>query len=119
LRIRWWTLDAVQKTETRPCFPSYPGDEERIVGLHERPHIDRVWVAVVSATIALVCAFVLTLQIRERWLPPEIKSPDQAAHATTGQVAQAAGARILPSDPPLSVEPAPAAPKQAQPANPQ
>ncbi len=87
--------------------------------LHERPHIDRVRLAVISFTIALVCAFVLTLQIRDRWLPPEIKSADQAARGTTGQVAQAAGAQILPTDRRLSVEPAPAGPKQAQPANPQ
>jgi hypothetical protein len=71
-----------------------------------------------SASIALVCAVVLTMQIRDRWHSPEIKVPDQAERATTGKVAHAAGARVLPTDPPLSVEPSPAAPKQAQPANP-
>jgi len=86
--------------------------------LHERPHIDRIRLAVLSAAIALSCAAVLTLQVHDRWQPPEIKSPDQAEHATTGRVAQAAGARILPTDPPLSVEPKPDGPKQAQPANP-
>lgn len=74
--------------------------------------------AVISAVIALACAVVLTLQIRDRWHPPEVKSVDQASHATTGQVARAAGAQILPTDPSLSVEPAPAGPRQAQPANP-
>jgi hypothetical protein len=86
--------------------------------LHERPHIDRVWLAALSVAIALTCAVVLTLQIRDRWQSPDIKTPDQAARETTGQVAQAAGAQILPTDPPLSVEPKPDAPKQAQPANP-
>jgi hypothetical protein len=86
--------------------------------LHEHSHIDRVRLAVISAMIATVCAVVLTLEIRDRWQSPEIKTPDQAAHETTGQVAQAAGAQILPTDPSLSVEPAPAGPKQAQPANP-
>ncbi len=71
-----------------------------------------------SAAIALVCIVVLTLQIRDRWHRPEIKSADQAQHATTGQVAQTAGAKILPTDPSLSVEPSPAGPRQAQPANP-
>ena len=85
--------------------------------MHERPHIDRVRLAVISATIALVCVCALTLQIRYRWLPPEIKSSDEAARTMTGQVAQAAGAQVLPTDPPLSVEPA--EPKQAQPAKPQ
>jgi hypothetical protein len=87
--------------------------------LHERPHIDRARLAAMSAAIALACTAVLTLQIRDRWQSPEIKVPDQAARETTGQVAQAAGAQILPSDPPLSVEPKPDAPRQAQPANPQ
>jgi hypothetical protein len=87
--------------------------------LHERSHIDRARLAAMSAAIALSCAVVLTLQIHDRWQTPEIKSPDQAARATTGQVAQAAGAQILPTDPPLSVEPKPDGPKQAQPANPQ
>jgi hypothetical protein len=42
----------------------------------------------------------------------------QAEHTTIGQTARSAGARILPTDPSLSVEPSPAGPKQAQPANP-
>jgi hypothetical protein len=87
--------------------------------LHERPHIDRARLAAMSAAVALACATVLTLQIRDRWHSPEIKTPGQAAGETTGQVAQAAGARILPTDPPLSVEPKPDGPKQAQPAKPE
>ena len=86
--------------------------------MHERPHIDRARLAAISAAIALVCVVVLTLQIRDRWHSPEIKSADQAQHAITGQVADNAGAKILPTDPSLSVEPSPAGPKQAQPANP-
>ena len=86
--------------------------------MHERPHINRTQIALISAIIALVCIVVLTLQIRDRWHPPEIKSADEARHATTGQVTHAAGAQILPTDPSLSVEPAPAGPRQAQPANP-
>ena len=86
--------------------------------MHERPHINRPQIAALSAAIALACIVVLTLQIRDRWHTPEIKSADQAKQTTTGQVAHAAGARILPTDPSLSAEPAPAGPKQAQPANP-
>ena len=86
--------------------------------MHERPHIDRPRLAAMSAAIALVCIVVLTLQIRDRWHSPEIKSTDQAEHTTTGQSARSAGARMLPTDPSLSVEPSPAGPKQAQPANP-
>lgn len=86
--------------------------------MHERPHIDRSRIAAISAAIAVVCAVVLTFQIRDRWHSPEIKSPDQAARTRTGQVAQAAGAQILPTDRSLAMEPAPAGPKQAQPASP-
>jgi hypothetical protein len=71
-----------------------------------------------SAAIALVCAVVLTMQIRDRWHSPEMKAPGQAERAMTGKVARAAGAQVLPTDPSLSVEPSPAAPKRAQPANP-
>jgi hypothetical protein len=86
--------------------------------LHERPHIDRSRLAAMSAAIALVCIVVLTLQIRDRWHAPEVKPTDQAVHTTTGQAARSAGARMLPTDPKLTVEPSPAGPKQAQPANP-
>ena len=86
--------------------------------MHERPHVDRAYLAALSAAIALVCIVVLTLQIRDRWHSPEIKPADQAQYATTGQVARNAGAKILPTDPSLSVEPSPAGPQQAQPANP-
>ena len=71
-----------------------------------------------SVAIALACAVVLTMQIRDRWHSPEIKTPDEAERAMTGKVAHAAGAQVLPTDPSLSIEPKPAAPKQAQPANP-
>ena len=86
--------------------------------MHERPHIERGRLAVISAAISLVCIVALTMQIRDRWHSPEIKTPDQAERAMTGQVAHAAGAQVLPTDPSLMVEPSPAGPKPAQPANP-
>ena len=86
--------------------------------LYQRPHIDRGWIAAFAAAIALACIVVLTLQIRDRWQSPEIKSADEAKHSTTGQAAREAGARVTPTDPSLSVEPTPAGPKPAQPAAP-
>jgi hypothetical protein len=71
-----------------------------------------------SAAIALVCVVVLTLQIRDRWHSPDIKPTTVAKHTTTGEAAREAGARVLPTDPRLAVEPKPDGPKQAQPANP-
>ncbi|CCD94955.1 conserved exported hypothetical protein [Bradyrhizobium sp. ORS 375] len=81
------------------------------------PH-HRTGLALVSAAIALICMGALTVLVRDRWNPPEIKSAEAARHSTTGQVARAAGARVMPTDPSLAVEPKPEGPKRAQPANP-
>jgi hypothetical protein len=84
--------------------------------MSERPHVDRPRIAATAAAIALVCIVVLALQIRDRWNSPEIKPTAQAEHATTGQAARTSGAKVLPTDPKLKVEPE--APKQVQPADP-
>jgi hypothetical protein len=86
--------------------------------LHERPHINRTRLATIAGAIAFIGIVVLWVQTRDRWNSPEIKSAEQAEHATTGANVGAAGARILPTDPKLRVEPSPAEPKQVQPANP-
>jgi uncharacterized membrane protein YbhN (UPF0104 family) len=86
--------------------------------LHERSHINRTPLVAIAAAIAFICIVVLWVQTRDRWNSPEIKSAEQAEHATTGVNVRAAGARILPTDPKLTVEPSPAEPKQVQPANP-
>ena len=78
----------------------------------------RTGLALVSAAIALLCVGALTMLVRDRWHPPEIKSAEQARQSATGQVARAAGARVMPTDPRLAVEPKPEGPKRAQPANP-
>lgn len=78
----------------------------------------RTGAALVSAAIALGCVGALTVLVRDRWHPPEIKSAEQARLSTTGQVARAAGARVMPTEPSLAFEPKPEGPKRAQPANP-
>jgi hypothetical protein len=78
----------------------------------------RTAVALVSAAIALVCVGALVMLVRDRWHPPEIKSAEQARLSTTGDAARAAGARVMPTDPSLAVEPTPVGPKRAQPADP-
>jgi hypothetical protein len=87
--------------------------------MHERPHINRLGLAVISLAIALVCAAALITQVRYRWNSPEIKTAAEAQHTTTGQAARQAGARISQSEPKPPVEPTPAGPKPAQPANPE
>lgn len=74
--------------------------------------------ATVAAVIAIISVTMLAFLVRDRWHPPEIKSAEAARHSTTGEVARAAGALVLPTDPRLRIEPKPAGPKPAQPANP-
>lgn len=73
---------------------------------------------VTVGAVALVCAVALVFLVRDRWNSPEIKPAEQARVSTTGKVAHAVGAVVLPTDPELDVEPKPAGPKQAQPAIP-
>ena len=86
--------------------------------MHERPHIDRMGLAIVSLVIALACAAVLVMQVSDRWHTPEVKTAAEAQHTTTGQAARQAGARISQSEPKPRLEPTPAGPKPAQPAHP-
>lgn len=72
----------------------------------------------IALTVAVVSVGTLTLLVRDRWHPPEIKSAADARRSETGAAARAVGAMVLPTDPTLSVEPQPSGPKRAQPANP-
>jgi hypothetical protein len=74
-----------------------------------------VWIAVV---VTVVCTGILTLLIYDRWSRPEVKPPELARSTTTGQAANSAGAKVLPTNPKLRVEPTPPAPRPVQPANP-
>jgi hypothetical protein len=90
-----------------------------VIGITNMSHWHtRAGLAAISFAVALLCAGILALLVRDRWHSPEIKTAEQARYGTTGQAAQSAGARVLPTDPKLTVEPTPAGPKQAQPANP-
>lgn len=86
--------------------------------MHERPHINRMGLALTSLAIAVACAMLLIGQVRDRWNVPEVKTAAEAQHTTTGQAARQAGARISQSEPKPAVEPTPAGPEPAQPANP-
>ncbi len=74
--------------------------------------------AVIAFVLAFACAVILTLLIHDRWSRPAVKPAELAKTTTTGQAAQSAGAKVLPTDPKLRVEPTPAAPGSVQPANP-
>ncbi len=90
----------------------------KVIDVSDRRTINRTGLAAISLAIAIICVGVLALLVRDRWNRPEVKSAEQARYATTGQAAQSAGARVLPTDPKLAVEPTPAGPNPAQPPNP-
>jgi hypothetical protein len=51
------------------------------------------------------------------WTKPKVQPAATAHYSTTGDAARAAGAEVKPTDPKLQVEPDPAGPKPAHPAN--
>ena len=55
--------------------------------MHERPHINRLGLALVSLAIAALCAVLLIAQVRDRWQTPEVKTAAEAQRSTTGLAA--------------------------------
>jgi hypothetical protein len=68
-------------------------------------HPRRVVPAAVVIIVTALLIAAIYFQVRDRFLDPEIKTTEQAEHSTTGMVVRDAGARLLPTDPKLSVEP--------------
>jgi hypothetical protein len=83
-----------------------------------RQNDSRIVPVTISLVIAVVCAIILTVMIHDRWTHLEIKSANQTEHATTGSAANKAGAKVMQTDPKLSVGPKPSGPEPIQPANP-
>jgi len=52
------------------------------------------------------------------WNKPKMQPAFMASYNSTGEAAQAAGARVLPTEPKLQVEPEPPMPKPVHPINP-
>ncbi len=88
------------------------------VRMAEERHFSRVGPAIVSVAVAVVCVALLVLLARSSWHRPQVKPPEVAQSTTTGQAARSAGAQVLPTEPKPAIEPTPAAPPPAQPANP-
>lgn len=79
---------------------------------------NRVVPATISFVLSVLFVIAIVFMIHGRWSHPEVKSAEQAEHSTTGMAARNAGARVVPSEPKLSVEPAPSGPSPVQPAEP-
>ena len=52
------------------------------------------------------------------WNKPKVQPAHMASYSTTGEAARAVGAKVLPTEPRLQVEPEPPMPKPVHPANP-
>ena len=52
------------------------------------------------------------------WNKPKVQPAVVAHYSTTGEAARAAGAKVIPTEPRLQVEPDPSGPKPVHPANP-
>ena len=53
------------------------------------------------------------------WNRPKEQPAHMASYSTTGEAAQAAGAKVAPTEPKLQVEPEPPVPKPVHPASPE
>jgi len=71
-----------------------------------------------KVAIAVAIFGVLTILIVDPWSKPKVQHPVIANYSTTGEAARAAGARVLPTEPRLKVEPEPPMPKPIHPTNP-
>ena len=78
---------------------------------HPRRVIPATISVIVAALLVIGCAYLVHYRFRY----PENKTTAQAEHSTTGMVARRAGAKLSPTEPKLSVEPA--TPKIEQPAD--
>jgi hypothetical protein len=84
---------------------------------HDR-RIERAVPATISFVLSVVCVIAIVFLVRDRWNHPDIKPPEQAEQTTTGNATRRAGAKLVPAEPKLKVEPSPVGPTPVQPANP-
>jgi hypothetical protein len=73
---------------------------------------------VVAIAVAVTGMFSILIFDYGPWNKPKVQPAVTAHYSTTGEAARAAGAKIMPTEPRLQVEPDPAGPKPVNPANP-
>ena len=72
----------------------------------------------VAAVVAILGVLGMLIVDHGPWSKPKVQPAATANYSTTGEAVRAAGARVIPSEPKPSIEPAPPGPRPAQPANP-
>lgn len=73
---------------------------------------------VVAIAIASIGALSILIFDHGPWNKPKQQPAEIAHYSTTGEAARAAGAKVMPTEPKLQVEPDPAGPKPVNPVRP-
>ncbi|XIA64413.1 hypothetical protein ACFIOY_37085 [Bradyrhizobium sp. TZ2] len=73
---------------------------------------------VVAIAIAVLGVLGILIVDYGVWNKPKVQPAMVANYSTTGEAAKAAGARVMPTEPKLQVEPDPAGPEPLHPASP-
>jgi len=83
-------------------------------------HASRSGGAPLAVAIAIAVFGVLGMLIVDHgpWNKPKVQHPVIANYSSSGEAARAAGAKVMPTEPKLQVEPEPPVPKPVHPANP-
>jgi hypothetical protein len=104
--------------------PDLISSEEINAGFHMANDLteDHVRRGGVPLKVAIAVAFlgVLSMLIVDHgpWNKPKVQPAFMATYNSTGEAARAAGARVMPTEPKLQVEPEPPVPKPVHPVNP-
>jgi hypothetical protein len=85
-----------------------------------RDRSDRNGGGPLKIAIAIAALGVLGMLIVDHgpWNKPKVQPAHMANYSTTGEAARAAGAKVMPTEPKLQVEPEPPMPKPVHPVNP-
>jgi hypothetical protein len=81
--------------------------------------LSRAGGAPLKVAIAVAVLGVLSMLVVDHgpWSKPKVQHPMVANYSTTGEAARAVGAKVIPTEPKLDVEPNPPVPKPVHPAN--
>jgi hypothetical protein len=76
--------------------------------------------APLKAALAVAVLGVIALLVVDHgpWSKPKVQPAFMASYSSTGEAARAVGAKVIPTEPRLQVEPEPPVPKPVHPVNP-
>lgn len=72
----------------------------------------------IAIAVAVLGVFGMLVVDHGPWNRPKMQPAHMASYSTTGEAARAVGAKVLPTEPKLQVEPEPPMPQPVHPVNP-